>query len=254
MIRNYLYIMAAMTDAPTMTNAPATSTDDIHILVDRSGSMEHILTPTVSGLNEFMGSQKHLPGAENTFVTLHTFDDQYETPIPRTPLAEVPTITVWHIAPRGMTALYDAIGHMFADMPMTPAKVVIVTDGEENASKQFTKRQVMDQITERRRLGWTFIFLAANQDAIASGMSIGIPREAACTFNTTEGEVESVFRGASNVMTRARTDNAPAEFTQLERESSANTHLDEDSDTVSMLPPPAMMRTYSIPSRGATGY
>ncbi len=248
--------MATMTE--TVDTAVATAvatatpaTHDIHLLVDRSGSMDKIITPTVSGLNEFVGSQKHLPNAATTFITLHTFDDKYETPIPRTPLAQFPTITAVDIGPRGMTALYDAVGTMFTEIPMmTPTTVVIVTDGEENASKEFKNRHIMDQITERRRLGWTFIFLAANQDAIASGVSIGIPRATACTFNTTPDEVRAAFRGASNVMARACTDNTPPEFTQLERETSANNAEDTEP-----LMPPALSRSYStVPSRGMTGY
>ncbi len=215
---------------------------DLHLLVDRSGSMQNIMGSTLSGLNEFIGSQRLLP--TNTTVTLHTFDDMYETAITQTPIHEFPTITARDISPRGMTALYDAIGKMFADMPMTPSTVVIVTDGEENSSKEFTKNQVMEQITERRRLGWTFIFLAANQDAIASGVSIGIPRETACTFNTTPTEVREAFRGASNVLARACTDNTPPEFTQMERESSAMSY-EEDVP----LPPLPLFRANPPMSR-----
>jgi len=217
--------------------------NEVVLLVDRSGSMQHILSPTISGLNEFVTSQKCLPNAATTYITLHTFDDQYETPVPRTLLEHFPIITAMDIGPRGMTALYDAIGFMFSEMPMTPATVVIVTDGEENASKEFRKDSIMEQITERRRLGWTFIFLAANQDAIASGVSIGIPRTTACTFNTTPDEIRAVFRGASNMMERAYTDNTPPEFTQLERETSATTFSNEDTPL-----------TRPVPSRGITGY
>jgi hypothetical protein len=218
---------------------------DLLLLVDRSGSMEQILTSTLSGLNEFIGSQKLLPNAENTWTTLHTFDDVYETPIPRTKLTQFPEITRNDISPRGMTSLYDAIGRMFADMSMKPCIVVIVTDGIENASKEFTKTQVMDKITQRRELGWTFIFLAANQDAIASGVSIGIPQATACTFNTTPQGIREVFRGASNVVMRASTENTPTEFTALERESSADSELPP--------PPPPLARFTSV-SRSATGY
>lgn len=209
---------------------------DLRILVDRSGSMQHIMLSTLSGLNEFIDSQKLLPTADKTTVTLHTFDDMYATPISKTPLHDFPTITAMDISPRGMTALYDAIGYMFAEMPMTPSIVVIVTDGEENASKEFTKNQVMEQITERRRLGWTFIFLAANQDAIASGVSIGIPRATACTFNTTPTEVRQAFRGASNVLARACTDNTPPEFTQLERDASAMSYEEDTPPTQPRMP------------------
>jgi hypothetical protein len=215
---------------------------DLRLLVDRSGSMQHILRSTLSGLNEFIGSQRLLPTADKTTVTLHTFDEMYETAIAPTPLHEFPTITAADISPRGMTALYDAIGKMFADMPMTPSTVVIVTDGEENSSKEFAKHHVMEQITERRRLGWTFIFLAANQDAIASGVSIGIPRATACTFNTTPTEVCEAFRAASNVLARACTDNTPPEFTQLERESSAMSYEEE-----APLPPPLPPLFRAIP-------
>jgi hypothetical protein len=215
----------------------------LHLLVDRSGSMQNILTSTLSGLNEFIGAQRLLPTADHTTVSLHTFDDVYETPIQNTPLHEFPNITATDISPRGMTALYDGIGLLFAGMTYDPAIVVIVTDGEENASKEFTKTQVMEQITERRRHGWTFIFLAANQDAIASGVSIGIPRATACTFNTTPDEIREVFRGASNVLARACTENTPPEFTQLEREASS-------SNPENNVPLPLFQR--SVPSRQAT--
>ncbi len=224
---------------------------DILLLVDRSGSMQHILTPTVSGLNEFVGAQRLLPTAQDSFVTLHTFDDTYETPIPRTPLNQFPLITEMDIGPRGMTALYDAIGLMFSKVSMTPATVVIVTDGEENASKQFTKYQVLEQITERRRMGWTFIFLAANQDAIASGVSIGIPHTTACTFNTRPDTVRAVFRGVSDALARACTDNTPPEFTQCERDSSM-TYDQEDSDS-HIPPPPQLIRHASMNRQSSFG-
>ena len=189
---------------------------DITLLVDRSDSMTTILDSTLSGLNEFIGSQP-----PTSIASLHTFDDLYETSIPPTLISEFPTIERTHIEPRGTTALYDAIGHMLSEMTMEPSTIVIITDGQENSSKKFTKGQVMDQITERRRLGWTFIFLAANQDAIASGVGIGIDASSACTFRSSPQEVRHAFRGASNALTRAQSDGTPVEFTQSERELSA---------------------------------
>ena len=191
----------------------------ITLVVDRSGSMESIFNATIEGLNGFLIQQRELPDCETMKVSLYTFDDMIETPIKNVPLRDC-AIDPGLLKPRGTTALFDAIGLVFQQSSMEPQIVVIVTDGNENSSRDFSKREILDKITERRKLGWTFIFLAANQDAIASGASLGIPRENACTFGANNLNVGGVFKALSDSVKRVRS-NEPAEFTPLERASSS---------------------------------
>jgi len=89
-------------------------------------------------------------------------------------------------APRGNTALLDAIGQTLntvgARLSKTPEAerpgkviVVILTDGMENASKEFSAARVKEMITEQHgKYSWEFVYLGANQDAFKVGNSYGI--------------------------------------------------------------------------------
>ena len=68
----------------------------------------------------------------------------------------------------------------------TAKTVVILTDGEENSSKKYTRAHINDLISDRRNKGWEFVFLAANQDAITTGKEMGIPPEAALSLEYAE--------------------------------------------------------------------
>jgi hypothetical protein len=91
--------------------------------------------------------------------------------------------------PRGSTALLDAIGRTVTELGQKlaatpeaerPGQVIVAifTDGYENASRQFDLHQINDLITQQRNTyNWQFLFLAANQDAIATAAQIGIDRQ-----------------------------------------------------------------------------
>jgi hypothetical protein len=193
---------------------------------------------------------------------LTTFDDKVEKPVKDVPIHDF-ELDESHITPRGMTALYDAIGAQLENMPFKiPRIVVIITDGDDNSSRIFNPTAISEQITERRKFGWTFIFLAANQDAIAAGRALSIPEETSCTFDCEEeGATMGVIRAASDAISRAQTSGTPVAFTKLERETSAGTQrpcatqcVDESDNLSSAPPPPPLIRTPSIPRRGETGY
>lgn len=161
--------------------------DDLTLLVciaDRSGSMEAIRDDAIGGFNAFLDAQRAEPGeARLTFVQ---FDGQYEVLFDDMALAHVPPLTRETFVPRGATALFDAlgrtldtVGERLAATPEAerPAKVVVVvvTDGQENASRTYTREQVFARITHQRSVyGWEFVFLAANQDAIAGAVALGM--------------------------------------------------------------------------------
>lgn len=181
-----------------------TGTDSIatklEMIVDRSGSMQPLHAATVQGLNKFLADQRLLPHAHAMTMRLVVFDDRIETcwregtPLSDTSLVVTPNM----VQPRGQTALLDAIGSTLSSTQLTPARVVcIVTDGCENSSSQFTRPQVNDLITARKNAGWTFIFLAANQDAIAVGGTLGIDAATSATFSATPAGISAGFGSAS---------------------------------------------------------
>lgn len=159
--------------------------------------MQPLHAATVQGLNHFVAEQRTLPHAASMTAQLVTFDDQIETPWPEGSSLNL-TVTPAMVQPRGMTALLDAIGQTLSRTPLVPPRVVcIVTDGFENASIQYTRQQVHELINLRIRAGWTFIFLAANQDAIATGTTLGINPGSCATFSATPGGVIGSFGAAS---------------------------------------------------------
>ena len=155
---------------------------EIAYILDRSGSMQPMQEPAVAAFNDFIKSQLDVPG--DARLTLIQFDDAYEVPVPAMPIQDVPQLTASTYTPRGSTALLDAIGRTIkeTDRRITalpdndkPGKVIlaIFTDGMENASQEYTLKHIGDLIRlYRDQKGWEFLFLAANQDAIASGSAM----------------------------------------------------------------------------------
>lgn len=167
-------------------------TTDITLILDRSGSMGVIRLDTIGGVNTFLEDQKKLPG-EATF-SLIQFDDKYEVDYLRKPLAEAEALTEKTYIPRGSTALLDAIGLTLASLKEAHAKlpederpektiVVIQTDGQENASHEYTRAQIKSLIeAQEKDAGWAFIFLGANQDAISVAQGMGIQANRSMTY------------------------------------------------------------------------
>jgi hypothetical protein len=155
---------------------------EIAYILDRSGSMQPMQEPAVAAFNDFIKSQLDVPG--DARLTLIQFDDAYEVPVSAKPIQDVPQLTAATYTPRGSTALLDAIGRTIKETDRRisalpedekPGKVIlaIFTDGEENASQEYTIKHIGDLIRlYRDQKGWEFLFLAANQDAIASGTAM----------------------------------------------------------------------------------
>jgi len=164
---------------------------DTTLILDRSGSMDAAKDDTIGGFNRFLSEAKKFP---DTTFTLVLFDDQYEVPFDTKPISEQPELTAETFVPRGRTALYDAIGRTInsigarlASLPEDerPEKVVVVilTDGLENMSKEFTAEKIKEMITHQQdSYKWEFSFLGANQDAILSARTMGIKTSSALTY------------------------------------------------------------------------
>ncbi len=180
---------------------------DITVILDRSGSMASISDATVSGFDEFVNSQK--AKGDNAALSLVQFDDVYEQVWNGLPINTVPSVREIFV-PRGMTALRDAIGRTInetgkrlAALPeaQRPNKVVmvIITDGYENASKEFSYAQINEMVKrQNEQYSWAFIFLGANQDAVLEASNLGIKGGWATTYNANEGSVKKSFTRMSD--------------------------------------------------------
>ena len=207
----------------------------ITMCVDRSGSMQTMGIEVVNGCNTFLDVQRKNDSEKGTEtkIIFTTFDDKIEVSQEGISLKDVPSIAPETVAPRGMTALYDAIGDMLERTSMVlnnlekePNCVLcfILTDGAENSSQKWGLHNLQLQIAKLKSspYNWSFTFAGANQDAIFEGGKFGIARNDCITFSPTPSKTESLFRAVSDSTTRVKcarvTDRGQAKaFTPQER-------------------------------------
>lgn len=178
-----------------------TNYTDITVLLDRSGSMASIKSAMESGFKEFLQQHRAVPSSRLSLIQFDTENPQ-ESVYTAKPIADAPQLD---ITPRGGTPLLDALcraidatGERFRAMAESdrPERIlfVIVTDGEENASREFNRANVRDRVTRQSSMyKWQFVYLGANQDAFAEAASFGIHK------GTTANYAASA-RGTQNVM------------------------------------------------------
>jgi hypothetical protein len=194
-------------DSP-MTNANLTL---VAALLDRSGSMEDCKKATEGGFDELMA--KHRSASGEAMVTLAMFDDEYEIVYANVPIAGVPKLS---LIPRNMTAMLDAIGRFVTeigwrlanqDEANRPGTVIclIMTDGMENASQEWSWDRVKALITQQRtQYNWSFMLLGANIDAIRVGGHIGVPSATSLTYATDDAGVSAAYMVAGREMVKRR--------------------------------------------------
>jgi len=204
----------------------------LYFLLDRSGSMQSIKTDTEGGFAAFIEGQRSAVG--ECRVTLAQFDEHYEIVFADTPVADVGPL---RLQPRGSTALLDAMGRMITEAGAAlaalpederPGSVVvaIMTDGLENASREWTHRAVKALVEQQSTTyAWQFLYMGADQDAIEVGHALGVSGEHAVTYG--RGNVEQVLSASSakvSDLRRARSlDPAAAmrAYTTQEREAAS---------------------------------
>lgn len=181
----------------------------ITVILDRTGSMESVKTDTIGGFNKFLKDQKAVPGEATLTLVQFDHQDPYEVIQDFVPIQEAKDLTTATFVPRGWTPLLDAIGRGINDLgaklaakpeDQRPEKVlfVILTDGYENASKEFSREKVFELIkTQTDVFKWQFMYLGANQDAIAVGAGIGIPKTASMQYTCSSTGVAATFNAAS---------------------------------------------------------
>lgn len=208
---------------------------DISVVLDRSGSMEVVRAETIGGFNKFLEEQKKQPG--DALLTLMQFDTEFQLVHSGKKLSDVPALTHETFVPRGFTALLDAIGktinetgRRLADMPeeQRPGKVifVIVTDGEENSSHEFRQQQIHDMIeSQRTKYSWEFVFLGANQDAIKTAATMGMPARSSMTYASNTMGTAAAFVSVANLTSNYRA-GGQAMFTAEDREEQTKAGAD----------------------------
>lgn len=165
------------------------------VILDRTGSMESIRDDTIGGFNAFLHQQKAEPGRAT--LTLAQFDSQdpYEVIHKFAVLEGVPDLTRQTFVPRASTPLLDAMGRGINDLEQSlaqmtddekPARVVmvIITDGQENASCEFGKGQIQKMINEKQDgAGWQFVFLSADMTSINDALASGVHAASVMAFD-----------------------------------------------------------------------
>ncbi len=177
---------------------------DILVILDRSGSMEAARADHEGGLRSFVQDQQD--AGKDARLTLVQFDTVNPCEITHdgVPIAQVDLKTITLI-PRGGTPLYDAIGqalaHLSAKQTTAPADdtiVMIITDGEENSSHEWTKDKVAARVKELEAKGHQFLFLGANIDAMQAGGAIGANAGMTMAFMNQQGAVQNAYHATSS--------------------------------------------------------
>lgn len=187
---------------------------EIVCVLDRSGSMSSIIEDAIGGFNTFLGEQKKEEGECNFTIAL--FDNEYSLLKDNVSIDEVEELNRETYSPRASTALYDAIGRTIntvgARLAGTPederperVMLVILTDGYENSSREFTQDKIFEMIQRQENdYNWEFIYLGANQDAMATGMGLGFKSASTKTFLASGDGVKDLYSDISNTVSMYR--------------------------------------------------
>lgn len=163
----------------------------VSMILDESGSMSGQEGDVIGSFNSYVKDVQGQPG--KTYLTLTKFNDTAKLIYANRAISDVNPLDSKGYAPRGSTALLDAIGNTIhaVERDESAAEVkpkclfVIFTDGYENASREYSREQIRTLIeSKEKKDGWTFIYLGANQDAFTAGASMGVTVANSVNYST----------------------------------------------------------------------
>ena len=206
------------------TTKATDETTDIICVLDRSTSIRTsgLTEKTIEGFNSFLADQKKSTGKAK--LTLCLFDGgssygavdgkTYEIIHERLDIKDVPELNKDTFVPRGMTAMFDAIGATidsvytkWKDSKDKSDKVIflIMTDGQENSSKEYTQKSVFDLIQKRKDDDkWAFLFIGANIDTMQAGGGMGVSAGNTMSYSNTLRGVNVAYTNMSSSVKRMR--------------------------------------------------
>ena len=187
---------------------------ELVFILDKSGSMSGLEKDTIGGFNSMLDQQSKVDG--ECVITTVLFDNRYELLHDRIDIRAVQPMTEQEYFVGGSTALLDAIGktiHKIGTVQKNTAEdyraekvmFVIITDGEENASRCYSSMQIREMIQrQKERYGWEFIFLGANIDAVETAGRFGIDADRAVDYVPDGEGTELNFRMMSETVATFR--------------------------------------------------
>ncbi len=175
-----------------------------HIILDQSGSMSDCVNQTLKGLAD---QRKEILAIANEFpeqeirVGLTVFDHVVELKYSNLSVTELSRMNSFQYQPNGQTALLDAIGISVTSTERLmvnegdSAVIIILTDGYENASKEYSHKQIKELIQAKEETGkWSFTYLGATLDAVEIAKSMNIKAENSFAFQKQNMENEAFGR------------------------------------------------------------
>ena len=170
----------------------------ITVILDRSGSMGSVQQETVKGFNRFAKEQP-----KDSSISLWQFDMPEDKPDISQTFKDVPASEVKlrssQYAPRGLTPLLDAVGEVVSRIKGKGEQIVlIITDGAENASREWTLKRVRDLIEAKRKKGWQFVFMGAGIDAYGEASSYGISAVNTYAYDSTPTSTNAAWSNVSS--------------------------------------------------------
>lgn len=173
----------------------------VHLLIDQSGSMSHTRQSTVDGINEYINTLKEDGGKYKVSLTM--FDSignnelRLNKPWNDLYIDDVPELTLEDYNPSGMTPLQDAFCKTLKEIKDRKDQkylFVVLTDGAENTSKEFSAEDMKNLKAEKEKQeNWTFVYLGANQDAFATSATYGFTTSNTSNFNATAKGMHTAY-------------------------------------------------------------
>lgn len=169
------------------------------MVLDESGSMGPIADDTRGAVNTYLDNLNN--DAPEALVSLMAFSTVTSRMICNGVVSTLaPRLTTTNYRPGGGTPLFDAIGKAISETQEVEADsylLVIITDGEENSSVEYTLETIKKLIAEKQNENWTVVYLGANQDAWAVGAAMGVSRGSTMAYSSTAGGVGQTMSSLS---------------------------------------------------------
>lgn len=202
---------------------------ELVFILDRSGSMGGLESDTIGGFNAMLAKQKKIDG--ECFITTMLFDSDFELLHDRIDIKAVSPMIESDYSVGGTTALLDAIGsaiakverarsHTAEDYRAENVMFVIITDGEENSSREYSSKKVKTMIENHKEKDkWEFVFLGANIDAVQTASRFGIDANRAQNYHADRKGVKLNFSAISDAVASYREcSSMPTEWNEKIRE------------------------------------